>query len=290
MRRAIALMAVLAPAAALAFSVPPPPRRFLHDGASALSSHDRTRIEDRLMQLNQAGQQISVAVLPSLDGEDVRDASIRIAEAWGPGGREADNGALITVFMRDRKMAIEVGYGLEERIPDSVARQIVMDRMRPAFRANRYADGIMAAIDAVASASMGQRLPPPSAGAVPLPVFRMQRDTAIQGCNAGGFGCICFALVAFAMIRGIFRTRRPRFYGFGQQVVQRPRMPWWGWLLFGNAMGSSHRRSSWGSSSGWSGGWSGGSSRSSSSWGGGRSSGGSFGGGSFGGGGASGSW
>ncbi|HZN94284.1 MAG TPA: TPM domain-containing protein, partial [Myxococcales bacterium] len=128
MRRAIALWALLAPGLALAFSIPPPPPRFLHDGARVLSSYDRQRIEQRLMELNQAGQQIGVAILPSLDGESVEDATIRIAEAWGPGQRKADNGALIAVFMADRKMRIEVGYGLESRIPDSVARQIVMDR------------------------------------------------------------------------------------------------------------------------------------------------------------------
>jgi len=283
MRRAIALWALLAPGLALAFSIPPPPPRFLYDGARVLSSYDRQRIEQRLMELNQAGQQIGVAILPSLDGESVEDATIRIAEAWGPGQRKADNGALIAVFMADRKMRIEVGYGLESRIPDSVARQIVMDRMRPAFRANRYGDGILEAVDSVAAAAMGQALPTSRrAPVIPLPGTSYGVNTRNTQ-QLSGCGCLCLLLIGFLVLRGIFRSIfRPRQYGWGRREVYRPRMPWWSWFLFGNAVGGwgrghdHHHRSSswWGGSSG--GGWGGG--------------GGSFGGGSFGGGGASGSW
>ena len=284
MRRAIALWALLAPGLALAFSIPPPPPRFLHDGAHVLSSYDRQRIEQRLMELNQAGQQIGVAILPSLDGESVEDATLRIAEAWGPGQRKADNGALIAVFMADRKMRIEVGYGLEGRIPDSVARQIVMDRMRPAFRANRYGDGILEAVDSVAAAAMGQALPTSRrAPVIPLPGTSYRVNTR-NSQQLSGCGCLCLLLIGFAVLRGIFRSIfRPRQYGWGRREVYRPHMPWWSWFLFGNAVGGwgrghdhhHHRSSGWFGGSG-GGGWGGG--------------GGSFGGGSFGGGGASGSW
>src|SRR4051812_48103966 len=127
--RMIALLLALAPALALAFTVPPAPQRFLYDGAGVLNGNERQQIESRLMDLNRQGQQIGVCVLPSLDGESVEEASMRIAETWRPGFRTQDNGVVIAVFINDRKMRIEVGYGLESRIPDSVARSIVMDRM-----------------------------------------------------------------------------------------------------------------------------------------------------------------
>jgi len=280
-RRTIGLLAALAPALALAFTIPPAPSRFLYDGASILNGSERQQIESRLMQLNQQGQQVGVCILPSLDGESIEDASLRIAETWKPGFRREDNGALIAVFINDRKMRIEVGYGLESRIPDSVARRIVMEEMRPAFRRGDYSGGIMSAIESISQAALGQSYSRRNTGTVAFPNGYHFDSDQVGSAGWGGSSCCCFILLAFVIIRGILRSIfRPRFYGFGQQGVYRPRMPWWGWFLAGNAMGSSshhHHRSgwSWGSGGG-------------SSWGGGG--GGSFGGGSFGGGGASGSW
>jgi uncharacterized protein len=286
-QRTFALLAALAPALAAAFTVPPAPSRFLYDGAGVLNGSERQQIESRLMQLNQQGQQIGVCVLPSLDGESVEDASIRIAEAWKPGFRRQDNGALIAVFINDRKMRIEVGYGLESRIPDSVARQIVMQDMRPAFRRGDYAGGIMGAIEGISQAALGQSYSPrtTNTGTVAFPGGYRFDSNQVGSAGWGGFGCCCWIFLAVIIIRAILRSIfRPRFYGFGQQAVYRPAMPWWGWFLFGNAMSGMgrhhHHRSGWGSGSGWGGGGGG--------WGGGG--GGSFGGGSFGGGGASGSW
>lgn len=288
--RPIALLAALAPALALAFSVPPAPPRFLYDGASVLNGSERQQIESRLMQLNQQGQQIGVCILPSLDGEAIEDASIRIAETWKPGFRRQDNGVLIAVFINDRKMRVEVGYGLEGRIPDSVARRIVMQDMRPAFRRGDYAGGILGAIDSISQAALGQSYSPRTGtGTVAFPGgYHFDSDGAgVAG--FGGVGCCCWLILAMVILRAILRAVfRPRFYGFGPQAVYRPAMPWWGWFLFGNAMGGMGRRHQYHRSGWWGGGgggsWGGGG----GSWGGGG--GGSFGGGSFGGGGASGSW
>ncbi|HEY8207230.1 MAG TPA: TPM domain-containing protein, partial [Myxococcaceae bacterium] len=258
----LVLLAALAPVVALAFSPPPAPPRFLYDGGNYLSSYDRQRIEDRLMQLNAAGQQIGVAVLPSLDGESVEDATLRIAERWKPGFQGRDDGVVIAAFMRDRKMRIEVGYGLEGRIPDSVAQRIVADRMRPAFRGGRYADGIMDAIDAISEAALGRSAPSRPTAALPIPIrefqYRMGSGNPLQSCGCGGLCCLVLALIALSnLIRG---SRRPRHYGFGQQATYRSPMPWWSWFLLGNAFSGRshhhHHRSDWGSSGG---GWGGGS-------------------------------
>src|SRR3954465_6926838 len=167
--RPLALLLALAPALALAFSVPPAPQRFLYDGAGVLNGSERQSIESRLMDLNRQGQQIGVCVLPSLDGLSVEDASMRIAETWRPGFRTQDNGVVITVFINDRKMRVEVGYGLESRIPDSVARRIVMEEMRPAFRRGDYAGGITSAIESVSQAALGQSYSRRNTGTVAFP-------------------------------------------------------------------------------------------------------------------------
>ncbi|HEY8210664.1 MAG TPA: TPM domain-containing protein, partial [Myxococcaceae bacterium] len=264
--RPVALFLALAPALALAFSVPPAPQRFLYDGASVLNGYQRQQIESRLMELNRQGQQVGVAILPSLDGESVEDATMQIAERWRPGFKTQDNGVVIAVFVNDRKMRIEVGYGLESRIPDSVARSIVMDQMRPAFRRGDYAGGITDAIESVAAAATGNRYR--SSGrttAIPIPGGYHFDSNQLGTGGFGGLGCCCTLLIAFVILRTILRSVfRPRGYGFGQQAMYRPSVPWWGWFLFGNAMGGGHRhhhhhhRSSGWFSGGGSGGWGGG--------------------------------
>lgn len=226
------------------------------------------------MALNREGLQIGVAILPSLQGESLEEATHEIASKWGVGGKDQSDGALIAVFMSDRKMRIEVGYGLEEKVPDATARQIISTRMRPAFRNGRFAEGVMGAIDGVASAT-GRAVPAHQAFGAPARGFRY--STRAEPVHFGGLVCPCLAFFALmAFLRLLSKATRPRNYGFGRRQTYAPGMPWWAWMLLGNAMsGGHHRRGGWGGGGG--GGFGGG-------------GGGSFGGGSFGGGGASGSW
>src|SRR5262249_6788360 len=134
------------------------------------------------------------------------------------------------------------------RIPDSVARAIVMDRMRPAFRRGDYAGGILGAVDAVAGAALGGGYR--SSGQTTFVPGGYHFDSRQVGQGAqGSCTCCCWLIFAFVILRVILRSVfRPRFYGFGQQAVYRPSMPWWSWLLFGNMLGSmtsSSHRSGW---------------------------------------------
>jgi len=95
------------------------------------------------------GAQMVVAIFPSLEGENVEDVSIRLAERWRVGQKGLDNGVILVVFAKDRKVRLEVGYGLEGALPDAVAGQIIRDSIAPAFREGRYAAGIEGAINAV---------------------------------------------------------------------------------------------------------------------------------------------
>ena len=230
------------------------------------------------MQLDREGVQIGVAILPSLDGEPVEDAAMRIAERWKPGRAGQDDGALIAVFMNDRKMRIEVGYGLEAKLPDVTARRIVSEQMRPAFQAGQFGDGIMRAIDGIAARALGRTPPAP---ATTVYRSRSRSPVSIPGSRGCGGACPCIVLfLVFWLIGAMRRASRPRNLGWGHgRRHGTGGLPWWAWLLIGNA---TSRRGGWtsgGSSWGRSGG---------GGWGGGGGS--SFGGGSFGGGGASGSW
>ncbi len=166
---AVALTAAAAlDAGSLRVHIPDPPATFLHDGARVLSPSERTEIQHRLTALDRARLQIGVAILPSLEGEPLEDVSMAIAEKWAPGDRERDDGVLIAIFTEDRKIRIEVGYGLEDRITDAAAGRIIRGRMAPAFRSGAYALGILSAVDAIEALAGGRDLPPPARVRAPV--------------------------------------------------------------------------------------------------------------------------
>src|SRR5262245_64035857 len=90
-----------------------------------------------------------VALFRSLQGESLDDFSIRLAERWRIGQKGLDNGVILLVFVDDRKLRLEVGYGLEPVLPDAVAGRIIRDTIAPQFRERRYTAGLEAAVDAV---------------------------------------------------------------------------------------------------------------------------------------------
>lgn len=92
------------------------------------------------------GAQMVIAIFPSLEGESLEDYSIRLAQQWRIGQKSLDNGVILLVFVKDRKVRLEVGYGLEPTITDVVAAQIIREQIAPRFREGRYAAGLEAAV------------------------------------------------------------------------------------------------------------------------------------------------
>ena len=126
------------------------PSARVNDYAGLLSATDRQRLETQLADRERAtGAQMVVAIFPSLEGESLEDFSIRLAERWRVGQKGLDNGVILLVFAKDRKVRLEVGYGLEGALPDATAGQIIRDSIAPAFREGRYAAGLERAINAV---------------------------------------------------------------------------------------------------------------------------------------------
>jgi uncharacterized protein len=159
------LLAVVAAPGAAALRVPPPPDRRVNDYAGALSPADRDRLEQRLIAREATSRnQVVVAVFRGLEGESLEDYSIRLAQAWRIGQKGLDNGVIFIVFLDDRKMRIEVGYGLEGSVTDAVASSILRDVVAPHFREGRTADGIAAGLDAIDRAIAGTYARPPSEG------------------------------------------------------------------------------------------------------------------------------
>ena len=129
LRRAVLatlLLVLLAAPGAAALPVPPPPDRRVNDYAGALTPADRDRLEQQLAARETTSRnQVVVAIFRSLAGESLEDYAIRLAQAWRIGQKGLDNGVIFLVFLDDRKMRIEVGYGLEGSLTDAISSSIL---------------------------------------------------------------------------------------------------------------------------------------------------------------------
>lgn len=232
------------------------------DGANLLSPPQEQALTDKLAALEkQSGRQLVVTTLPDLQGYDISDYGYRLLRHWGIGDKERNDGALLIVAPKERKVRIEVGYGLEGILTDALSSQIIRNAVTPRFKAGDMAGGIDAGTDALATLL---NLPPDEARARALAAEREQRESRDDGSS---IMLVFWVMIAvFVIVPMIFGRRGgKRFRGGGGPVI-----------IWGPGAGSG-----WGSSGG---GWGGGGG---GDWGGGGFSGG---GGSGGGGGASGSW
>jgi uncharacterized protein len=254
------------------------------DQTGTLSSSQRAGLEARLKELEQRkGAQLAVLIVPSTQPETIEQFGIRVAESWKLGRKGIDDGLILIVAKNDRKLRIEVGYGLEGVVPDAIAKRVIDEIIVPRFRAGDFAGGIEAGMDRLIRLVDGEPLPPPA---------RRAPGGAEVGNWIDGLGTVFFiALIA----GGILRAMAGRLLGaslaggLGGLVF---------WIIVGSLIGSivigilvfvltliMGFGGRGGGGRGGYGGWS-------SGGGGGGSGGGGFsgGGGGFGGGGASGSW
>ena len=261
LRAAAALTLALLPRLAAAQpKAPPPPANFFTDTTGVVPAEAAARIEQRLREFEKASSNQVLVVIGDRVPEgyaSLEEYTNRTAEAWRVGDKSRDNGAVLFVFVGDRKVRIEVGYGLEGALPDALASRIINDEITPRFSEGKYGEWVTAGVDAIILATRGEYQP-----------------VAKGGVSSGNLLIVAVILffvfmgVVLPILRIIGELRGSRTYS-GHGTVRGRR---------GSTWGSGGGSSSWG---GWSGG-------GGSSWGGGGGF--SGGGGSFGGGGASGSW
>jgi uncharacterized protein len=151
---------------ALALEVPSNPLGRVSDYTNTLNTSEISQLEQVLKQYEQdTTNQIAVVLIPTLEGDNLEDYSIRLAEKWKIGQEGKDNGVILLVVKQDRKIRIEVGYGLEGVLPDSLAGEIIRDKMAPYFRRGKFIEGIRLAIFSIIEATRGwyrgDRAPPP---------------------------------------------------------------------------------------------------------------------------------
>lgn len=129
----------------------PRPARWVSDTAGVLGAEETARLEARLQRLRDSGvAEALIYIAPSLPEHAVmEELTLRSVNAWGVGNAAANNGIALFAFIRDRKLRIEVGRGLEARISNAAAQAIIDEHIAPAFRAGKHADGLTAAIDRI---------------------------------------------------------------------------------------------------------------------------------------------
>lgn len=229
-------------------------RNYVVDETGTLSNSQVNALASKLKQFeDQTTNQLVVYIIPSLDGESLEEVSMSIAEKNKMGRKDRDNGVLLLIVKNDRKIRIEVGYGLEGALTDALSSSIIRNEIAPNFKQGRYYEGINAGTDAIISASKGE--------------YAADKKPKGSGGVCAGvpfFVILIFIIIFIFIITSIIRNslgRGKSMYGSKKGWSSIP------WII---SSGSSGRSSSWGSSGGF-GGFSGG-------------------GGSFGGGGASGGW
>ena len=261
------------------------------DQTGTLSAGDIATLTQTLRDLEtRKGSQVAVLIVPTTDGEAIEQYALRVAEAWKIGRKKIDDGALLVIAKNDRRLRIEVGYGLEGALTDVTTKRIIDEDITPKFKAGDFAGGVSTGVDRMVRIVNGEKLPEPEpphwqdtgllngidpfnpfvlvfvfiVGAALRAALGRLVGSAATGCFVGVFAWLLFGSLGAAAIVGVLAFLVSAFIDL---------MP---------SGGSRGTRGGW--SSGGSSDWSSGSSS--------GSSGGGFsgGGGSFGGGGASGSW
>jgi uncharacterized protein len=145
---AVASVVFTAPAAAL--EVPPAPTQWVTDTANILGGTEEDLLNKKLETFEQtSGAQFIIYTIPSLEGDSVEDFTIRAVERWKVGQKKYDNGLVLFVFVAEKKVRVEVGYGLEGTVTDAFSSRVIREQIAPHFQRNDYAGGLSAAADAL---------------------------------------------------------------------------------------------------------------------------------------------
>lgn len=171
----------------------PPLTARVTDLTGTLSTEQQQALEAGLADLEaRKGAQVAVLLLPTTQPESIEEFGIRLAEQWRAGRKGVDDGAIVVLAKDDRRVRIEVGYGLEGALNDATARRIIAERMTPRFREGDYFGGLQAGLAAIGAVIEGEALPPP--------VRRGTADVpAGDGWMAWAFAVVLFASMARRM-------------------------------------------------------------------------------------------
>lgn len=164
----------------------PNPPRLVVDNANILTPEQQNALERKLDALNDStSNQIVVLTVPSLNDKPLEDVAVATYRSWGIGDKKNNNGVLLLISVNDRKIKIEVGYGLEGAIPDVTAKDIIENNLSPNFKQGNYYKGIDEATDNLAKAAVGE--------------YKIQKQSTGSGAS-GGSGSWVFIIMVVVVI------------------------------------------------------------------------------------------
>ncbi len=232
----------------------------LSDFTNTLSAEQKNALERKLVEFNDStSTQIAVVIIASTGSYEINDYTVRLAEQWGIGRKEKNNGLIILVAKEDRKVSIQVGYGLEPVITDALTKRIIENIIVPAFKQNLFYEGLNEATNVLMGLALGE--------------FGAEGVAQGKTQEKGVPWAIIVIVIVMIIVVLMSRARSVK------QYAQTNNLSFWAALALMNAI-SSKQRGSWNNFHSGSGG----------GFGGGGGGFGGFGGGSFGGGGSSGGW
>ena len=193
---------------AAGLDVPPPPTQWVTDRAGLLGGTEADLLNAKLRNFEQeTGAQFIIYTFPSLEGEVMEDFTIRAVERWKAGQKKYDNGLVLFVFAKEKRVRVEVGYGLEGSVTDNLSSRVIREAIAPRFQQNDYAGGLNAAADELMNIIRKGE----------APVEPMNRTTGggqAQGEDIGIIPVIVILFIVFFVIVPMF-SRRGRRGGCG---------------------------------------------------------------------------
>lgn len=169
------------------------PQGYVSDWAGVFSTEQKADLESRIGAVKQTnGAELAVVVVKSLQGGEIDDFAAKLFAQWGIGQKGKDNGVLLLAAMEDRKMRIEVGYGLEGVLTDAKTGRIQDEYIIPRFKEGNYAQGLLAGADVLLKIIGGGELPAQS---------ETESDTTLGGI----IFLIVFVVVFFLIVRAAIK-------------------------------------------------------------------------------------
>ena len=216
-------------------SIPKPvTARLVVDNANILTAAEVETLERKLVALDDStSNQIAILTIKSLNGQTLEDVAVATFRDWGIGNKKTKNGVLVFISMEDKKIRIEVGYGLEGAIPDITANDIINNDIKPNFKQGNYYAGLDAAINNLSKAASGE--------------YHVRREKPTSGRSSGG-GSILGIIIIVIIIIAMASRGGGRGGGGGSFIAP---------LLLGSMLGGGGRGGGWGSGDSGSGGFGG---------------------------------
>ena len=203
---ALAVFLVLFTNVAFAADLPKPTKNFfVNDFANVISNADEEKMQQQGEALfKECGAQVVVVTVKSLNGEDLESYSLNLARSWGIGSDKNDDGILLLLAVDERKVRIEVGYGLEGALPDSKTGRILDTYGVDSFKKNDFSTGLAAVYDSLVNEVYIEKGLDPADGYTPVEDYSLTTKEKV----------IAYGIIALIVLAFIFTNRGKRKRGF----------------------------------------------------------------------------